>query len=56
MTNRKDMLDEALIRPGRLEVQIEVGLPDQKGRLQILKIHTNKVRDMWCASLGKGPF
>ena len=38
------MLDEALLRPGRLEVQIEVGLPDEKGRLQILKIHTNKVR------------
>ena len=44
MTNRKDMLDEALIRAGRLEVHIEVGLPDEKGRLQILKIHTNKVR------------
>lgn len=43
MTNRKDMLDEALIRAGRLEVHIEVGLPDQKGRLQILKIHTNKM-------------
>jgi len=43
MTNRKDMLDEALLRPGRLEVQIEVGLPDEKGRLQILKIHTNKM-------------
>ena len=40
---RKDMLDEALLRPGRLEVQIEIGLPDQKGRHQILKIHTNRV-------------
>jgi len=37
------MLDEALLRPGRLEVQIEIGLPDQYGRHQILKIHTNKV-------------
>ena len=45
MTNRKDMLDEALLRPGRLEVMIEVGLPDQKGRLQILKIHTSKMAE-----------
>eukprot|EP00967_Tisochrysis_lutea_P008871 scaffold10603_cov17-Tisochrysis_lutea.AAC.1 len=37
------MLDEALLRPGRLEVQIEIGLPDQYGRHQILKIHTNKM-------------
>ena len=29
--------DEALLRPGRLEVQVEIGLPDDKGRLQILK-------------------
>lgn len=44
MTNRRDMLDEAMLRPGRLEVQVEIGLPDEKGRLQILKIHTSKVR------------
>lgn len=43
MTNRRDMLDEAMLRPGRLEVQIEIGLPDEKGRLQILKIHTSRV-------------
>eukprot|EP00002_Diphylleia_rotans_P008015 TRINITY_DN1767_c0_g1_i1.p1 TRINITY_DN1767_c0_g1~~TRINITY_DN1767_c0_g1_i1.p1 ORF type:complete len:467 (+),score=110.84 TRINITY_DN1767_c0_g1_i1:1312-2712(+) len=43
MTNRKDMIDEALLRPGRLEVQMEINLPDEKGRLQILKIHTSKI-------------
>ncbi|XP_044500147.1 vesicle-fusing ATPase-like [Mangifera indica] len=45
MTNRKDMLDEALLRPGRLEVQIEISLPDENGRLQILQIHTNKMKE-----------
>lgn len=43
MTNRKDMLDEALLRPGRLEVQVEIGLPDEAGRVQILQIHTGKM-------------
>eukprot|EP00889_Picochlorum_renovo_P000127 jgi/Picre1/27157/NNA_000126.t1 len=42
MTNRRDMLDDALLRPGRLEVQVEIGLPDDSGRLQILQIHTAK--------------
>mgnify|MGYP006412141913 CR=1 FL=1 len=45
MTNRKDMIDDALLRPGRLEVHIEIGLPDTKGRLQILKIHTQSMRE-----------
>ncbi|KAI8085172.1 P-loop containing nucleoside triphosphate hydrolase protein [Halteromyces radiatus] len=45
MTNRKDMIDEALLRPGRLEVHMEVGLPDENGRQQILKIHTAKMRE-----------
>ncbi|KAF5729081.1 vesicle-fusing ATPase [Tripterygium wilfordii] len=45
MTNRKDLLDEALMRPGRLEVQIEISLPDENGRLQILQIHTNKMKE-----------
>ncbi|QDZ23752.1 N-ethylmaleimide sensitive fusion protein [Chloropicon primus] len=44
MTNRRDMLDEAMLRPGRMEVQIEIGLPDEKGRVQILKIHTSKMQ------------
>eukprot|EP00850_Spirogloea_muscicola_P023191 SM000336S12814 [mRNA] locus=s336:30534:36053:+ [translate_table: standard] len=45
MTNRKDLLDEALLRPGRLEVQVEIGLPDESGRLQILQIHTKQMRE-----------
>ncbi|RLM93965.1 hypothetical protein C2845_PM08G25320 [Panicum miliaceum] len=44
MTNRKDLLDEALLRPGRLEVHIEINLPDENGRFQILQIHTNKMK------------
>ncbi|RAL52485.1 hypothetical protein DM860_007342 [Cuscuta australis] len=45
MTNRKDLIDEALLRPGRLEVQVEISLPDENGRLQILQIHTNKMKE-----------
>nr|XP_010915893.1 vesicle-fusing ATPase [Elaeis guineensis]XP_029120193.1 vesicle-fusing ATPase [Elaeis guineensis] len=45
MTNRKDLLDEALLRPGRLEVHVEINLPDEHGRLQILQIHTNKMKE-----------
>lgn len=45
MTNRRDMIDEALLRPGRLEVQMEIGLPNEHGRLQIFNIHTARMRD-----------
>jgi len=44
MTNRKDLIDEALLRPGRFEVHMEIGLPDEKGRVQILTIHTAKMK------------
>lgn len=39
-TNRKDILDPALLRPGRFDRQIYVGLPDIKGREEILKVHS----------------
>ncbi|MBR6336965.1 MAG: ATP-dependent zinc metalloprotease FtsH, partial [Ruminococcus sp.] len=39
-TNRRDILDPALLRPGRFDRQILVGLPDVKGREEILKVHT----------------
>ncbi|CAG8188472.1 unnamed protein product [Penicillium nalgiovense] len=45
MTNRMDMIDEALLRPGRLEVHMEISLPDEYGRSQILNIHTEKMRN-----------
>jgi vesicle-fusing ATPase len=44
MTNRLDMIDEALTRPGRLEVHVEIGLPDEEGRVQIFNIHTAKMK------------
>ena len=44
LTNRRELLDEALLRPGRLEVQIEVPLPDQEGRREILQIHFDALR------------
>merc|ERR1712180_542942 len=43
MTNRLDMIDDALTRPGRLEVKIEISLPKESGRVQILNIHTKKM-------------
>ena len=43
-TNRPDILDDALIRPGRFDRAIEVPLPDKKGRTKILEIHTKKMK------------
>lgn len=45
MTNRKDVLDEAIIRPGRLECHLEISLPDEAGRADILKIHLKDAID-----------
>jgi vesicle-fusing ATPase len=44
MTNRLDMIDEALLRPGRFEIHLEIGLPDEAGRKQIFSIHTSKMK------------
>jgi proteasome regulatory subunit len=42
-TNRPDILDEALLRPGRFDRIIEIGLPDFDGRLEIFRIHTSRM-------------
>ena len=42
-TNRPDVLDKALLRPGRFDREVNVGLPDIKGREQILEVHLRKV-------------
>lgn len=43
-TNRPDVLDPALLRPGRFDRQVTVGLPDRQGREGILRIHTRRLR------------
>lgn len=43
-TNRRELLDQALLRPGRLEVQMEIPLPDVKGRREIFDIHLKALR------------
>ena len=52
-TNRADILDKALLRPGRFDRQVYVGLPDVKGREEILKVHTkNEAAGPGCLSQG----
>ena len=41
---RKDMIDEAILRPGRLELHVEIGLPDENGRLQVSQAETTSRR------------
>lgn len=42
-TNRPSAIDAALMRPGRLEVQLYVPPPDREGRLEVLKVHTARI-------------
>ena len=56
-TNRRDILDPALLRPGRFDRQITVGYPDIKGREAILRVHTKNKKlapDMSLATIAKG--
>ena len=56
-TNRSDVLDKALLRPGRFDRQVHVGLPDIRGREQILHVHMRKVPidpDVDAAVLARG--
>ena len=56
-TNRPDVLDKALLRPGRFDRQIYVSLPDIKGREQILAVHTKKIataKDVDIAVIARG--
>jgi hypothetical protein len=48
MTNRPELMDPALLRPGRLEVQVLVPLPDKDGRTRILGIHSRQLRERGC--------
>ena len=52
-TNRIDILDEAILRPGRLERHIEVKKPDENGRHDILKIHTRRMKFLKGVDLSK---
>jgi cell division protease FtsH len=56
-TNRADVLDKALLRPGRFDRQVSVGLPDIRGREQILNVHMRKVpigQDVNASILARG--
>ncbi len=48
MTNRIELIDSAILRPGRFEIHIEIGIPNEEGRKQILDIHTKPLIESKC--------
>jgi vesicle-fusing ATPase len=48
MTNRLELIDNAILRPGRFEVHVEITLPNEEGRNEILSIHTRKLKENKC--------
>ena len=50
-TNRPDVLDPALLRPGRLDRKIEIPLPNEQSRMEILKTMWGSLRDSWAKRL-----
>ena len=55
LTNRRELVDSAVLRPGRLEVHVPVGKPDVKGRQEILRIHAQRMRESGRLNIGAGP-
>jgi len=45
-TNRPNAIDPALRRPGRFDVEIEIPIPDKKGRFEILMVHTRRLQEL----------
>ena len=54
LTNRRELVDNAVLRPGRLEVQVTIGKPDESGRAAILGIHAEKMRESGRLALDDG--
>ena len=48
LTNRRSLVDPAVLRPGRLEVHCEIAPPTESGRAQILRIHADAMRESQC--------
>ena len=55
LTNRRELIDDAVLRPGRLEVHVEVPRPNESGRASVLRIHADKMRDSGRLAVGASP-